>query len=307
MQGGSSLIRKAEHAGSWYTAEKDILQQQLVDFLKSSQSHKSDGKLLKALIGPHAGYRYSGPTAAWAYANVNAEQVKKTTRIFLLGPSHKVFLEFIATTHCTEWATPLGNWKIDVEVVQKLCSLDGEMFQQIDKKYEENEHSLEMHLPYLRHVFASNPDVKLIPLMVGHLPDETFDKYGAILAPYFLDPESLFVISTDFCHWGKRFKFTHIFKDSGKIHESIEKLDRMGMDLIEKHDFKGFSDYLSTLKNTICGRLPLQVLLSVIKNVQKQGIEVETKFVKYAQSSQIADDMEDSSVSYASAATFVMQ
>jgi AmmeMemoRadiSam system protein B len=69
-----------------------------------------------------------------------------------------------------------------------------------------------MHIPYLRHMFTDNPDVKLIPLMVGHVPEENFDLFGEVLAPYFLDKETLFVISTDFCHWGKRFRYTHTFE-----------------------------------------------------------------------------------------------
>ena len=64
------------------------------------------------MIGPHAGYRFSGPTAGSAYKNLVAES-SKFNRVFLLGPSHKVYLDFIATTFCKEWETPLGNISID--------------------------------------------------------------------------------------------------------------------------------------------------------------------------------------------------
>ena len=66
---------------------------------------KPVNKLIKAIIGPHAGFRFSGPNAAWAYKTV-ADQYDT---IFVLGPSHKVSLDFIATTDCQEWETPLGN------------------------------------------------------------------------------------------------------------------------------------------------------------------------------------------------------
>ncbi len=86
------------------------------------------GTLLKALIGPHAGFRYSGPTAAWAYRNIT--QPDRYSRVLLLGPSHKVSLDFCATTMCDEWATPLGNLKVDKEGVKALCALgDGSLFQ----------------------------------------------------------------------------------------------------------------------------------------------------------------------------------
>lgn len=100
--------------------------------------------------------------------------------------------------------------------------------------------------------------------MVGDIPKDSLPKYGDILAKYFNDPETLFIVSTDFCHWGERFDFQHIFETSTQIHSSIEKLDRIGMDLIEKHDLKGFKAYFDTYQNTICGRMPLMVLLAII-------------------------------------------
>ena len=68
-------------------------------------------KNLRALIGPHAGLRWSGPNAAWAYKNLMDSNQYDT--IFILGPSHKVYLDFAATTMCDEWETPLGNLKVN--------------------------------------------------------------------------------------------------------------------------------------------------------------------------------------------------
>jgi AmmeMemoRadiSam system protein B len=69
--------------------------------------------------------------------------------------------------------------------------------------------------------------------MVGQVAKERVEDFGKILAPYFLEERTLFIVSSDFCHWGKRFKFTHKFEDCEMIHESIEKLDRKGMETIE--------------------------------------------------------------------------
>ena len=80
----------------------------------------AEGGKLKAIIGPHAGLAYSGPTAAWAYKNL-AQQVAGFDRVVLIGPSHKVYLDWIGTTACDEWATPLGNIRVDEETVQRLC------------------------------------------------------------------------------------------------------------------------------------------------------------------------------------------
>lgn len=72
----------------------------------------TDGGKLKAVIGPHAGFRFSGSTAAWAYKNL-AQNVNEYERVVLIGPSHKVFLDFIGTTACEEWETPIGNIRVD--------------------------------------------------------------------------------------------------------------------------------------------------------------------------------------------------
>jgi predicted class III extradiol MEMO1 family dioxygenase len=70
--------------------------------------------------------------------------------------------------------------------------------------------------------------------MVGQVPRESIQDYGKVLSPYLLDEKTLFVFSTDFCHWGSRFGFTHKFQDEEKIYKSIEKLDKIGAELVEK-------------------------------------------------------------------------
>ena len=75
-------------------------------------------------------------------------------------------------------------------------------------KYEENEHSLEMHLPYISKIF-SEKKISLLPLMVGSIPSKKLPDYAKALLPYFMDERTLFVVSSDFCHWGERFDFTH--------------------------------------------------------------------------------------------------
>lgn len=130
MEGKSSasLIRKAEHAGSWYLNDPEKLNKQLSDFLAqavaSPLANQTDAQV-KAIIGPHAGYRYSGPTAAWAYKNLQASKYK---RVFLLGPSHKIGFDFIATTFCSEWATPLGNMEIDQVTIKELLGSGKDLF-----------------------------------------------------------------------------------------------------------------------------------------------------------------------------------
>jgi AmmeMemoRadiSam system protein B len=82
--------REASHADSWYSADKDELDEELTEYLKKAKRTLPEGAILKALIGPHAGFMFSGPTAAYAYKNVDPE---KYDRVFLLGPSHHAYLD----------------------------------------------------------------------------------------------------------------------------------------------------------------------------------------------------------------------
>lgn len=124
----------------------------------------------------------------------------------------------------------------------------------------------------------------IIPIMVGVLSLEREAEFGQILAPYLADPQNLFVISSDFCHWGQRFRYTHYDEAEGPIYKSIEKLDKevlpddnnlnliiylmhflmfQGMNIIEKLDPEPFAQYLRKYQNTICGRHPIGVFLQV--------------------------------------------
>lgn len=129
------------------------------------------------------------------------------------------------------------------------------------------------------------------------------DKYGRIFAPYFDDPETVFIFSSDFCHWGSRFNFTYHKAEDGQIWQSIEKLDGEGMISIQNHNYKEFEKYIGSTKNTICGRHPIFVFLKIVEHSGLRA-QLKTKFVKYAQSEQVKTESQ-SSVSYASSVTYI--
>ncbi|KAJ2355638.1 hypothetical protein GGF43_002572, partial [Coemansia sp. RSA 2618] len=273
-------------------------------------------KGIRAIIGPHAGYSYSGPNAAYAYKCIDTENIK---RVFLLGPSHHAYLKTCALSQCTEYSTPLGNIQVDQDMLSELH--DKGDWRLMSTKVDQNEHSLEMHLPYIYKVFESRIDqIKLVPIMVGSLTFDSEQYYGEILAPYLADRENLFIISSDFCHWGSRFGYTYYRGADGSrptvlnardarpsgvpIWESIQRLDTAGMDVITQVDHAKFRQYLDETNNTICGNHPIGVLLAAVNhlypaNLQRNG-GPRLRFVKYDQSSKVHSPS-DSSVSYASA------
>ncbi|KAJ1721807.1 hypothetical protein LPJ53_003720 [Coemansia erecta] len=315
-------IREATHAGSWYTDNPTELDRELQRWLNSvpgtvaeiepsgQQTTVPVPGAVRAIIGPHAGYSYSGSNAAFAYKCIDTTAIR---RVFLLGPSHHVYLSNkCALSKCTKYATPLGNIRVNLEIVDRLRGSG--RWHTMRKDVDEEEHSLEMHLPYIYKTFERKINqISLVPIMVGGLNFEAEQYYGEILAPYLADPENLFVISSDFCHWGSRFRYTY-YREQGpadsvarpvnlKAHgsrpagtpiwESIERLDRDGMETVAQMDHEGFRRYLDATQNTICGRHPIGVLLAAVNKLYpaaegpEDGENPRLRFVKYDQSSKV--------------------
>ncbi|XP_013786017.1 protein MEMO1-like [Limulus polyphemus] len=288
-------VRRATHSGSWYTDSARELRYQLDNWLGAvgSASHSP----ARAIIAPHAGYQYCGACAAFAYRQVDPSIVK---RVFILGPSHHVRIGGCALSPAKVYRTPLYDLPIDSQIYEDLYSTGH--FEEMSILTDEDEHSIEMHLPYIAKIME-NRQVTIVPVLVGSLTTEKEALYGTIFSKYLADPNNLFVISSDFCHWGARFHYQYYDKSWGDIYKSIQKLDEMGMNIIESLSPTGFTSYLRKFGNTICGRHPIGVLLNAVHILQQttsNGHKISLKFLRYAQSSQCLN-MHDSSVSYAAA------
>ncbi len=302
-------VRRANHAGQWYTAFGSELLQEFGSSISTSEN-VAGGKA-KAIIAPHAGYKFSGQTAAAAYSNVDMGHIQ---RIFIMGPCHHIYVDGCALPEplVMKYETPLGPLTVDQAVLDELRSCEYSPFKSIRLKDDEEEHSIEMQLPLIKYMLiqAKHENVPIIPIYVGSLLHNEERLLGRLLSKYFDDPSSLFVISSDFCHWGNKFRFTPSSFPSGPVDDvacvypkdsmngSIEALDRAGMSFIEKHDAEGFAKYLQMTGNTICGRYPIQVLLEILRNsIGRYKVE----FVHYSQSNLLPKEVSrsDAVVSYA--------
>nr|CAB3263755.1 protein MEMO1 [Phallusia mammillata] len=292
--------RKASHAGSWYLGSGSQLNKQLGQWLEDAST--SNHGPAKVIISPHAGYTYCGSCAAHAYKQINSAQVQ---RVFILGPSHHVYLQDCALSSAKTYKTPLYDLAIDQSICEELYSTG--KFQTMSMQTDEDEHSIEMQLPFIAKVMERKQgSFTIIPVLVGSLKQETEQEYGRLFSKYLKDPCNVFVISSDFCHWGRRFRYIHYEPEHGEIHKSIEALDKQGMKLIEALDPEGFYSYLQKYKNTICGRHPIAVMLNAVKTLlSSNGIQLQFKFLDYKQSSKCQDDS-DSSVSYAAGSLVVL-
>ena len=145
----------------------------------------------KALIVPHAGYIYSGATAARAYATLVPWRAT-IRRVVLLGPTHRVAVDGLALPKSESFATPLGSVRLDAAAIAQLSALPQIVFS--DHVHAE-EHSLEVHLPFLQRVLD---DFTLVPLAVGHATPQAV---AEVLDLLWGGPETLIVISSDLSHY----------------------------------------------------------------------------------------------------------
>ncbi|KAI1871943.1 uncharacterized protein JN550_004146 [Neoarthrinium moseri] len=302
--------REASHADSWYVGDPGQLNKELDGYLATVPSSINESSLpipgAKVVIAPHAGYSYSGECAAWAYKCLD---LRKAKRVFVLGPSHTYYLRGCALTKFAKYETPFGDLTVDSAVIQELR--DSGKFADIPSDKDVREHSLEMHLPYvykrLEQTFTSMADFPtIVPILIGDNNGPQEKEFGKLLAPYLADPETAFVVSSDFCHWGYRFDYRPFTKGS-PIHEHIKDIDHQAMDAIEggKHD--DFVANLARTKNTVCGRHPIGVTMAALEVLAKDNSEEAKnrfKFVQY-QRSDLVQDMGGSSVSYAAAYAIV--
>jgi len=280
--------RMATHAGTWYSKEEKILSDQLDKWLQKAKLTDSNAR---AIISPHAGYAYSGQAAAFAHKNIDKSKIQ---RIFVLGPSHHAYLSKCALSSMDSYETPFGPIPLDKHVISELYA--GGSFEWMKRTVDEEEHSIEMQLPYIAKLMERTT-YSLVPILVGSLSKKMEEHYGSLFTKYMDDPSNFFVISSDFCHWGKRFNYFFREQNDIPIYKSIEQLDRKGMDAIESQDPERFYQYQKQYENTICGRHPISVLLQTLAQSKSKH---KLKFVYYSQSNQCTG-IDDSSVSYASA------
>jgi len=220
-------------------------------------------------------------------------------RIFLLGPSHHAYLEGVSLSQCQSYDTPFGRVPVDTDVVNSLVECGSSAVTHMSIDVDEDDHSLELQLPYIAKLMRDHGgNYSVVPMLVGNLDTADEKALGEVLKPYIVQPGNLFVVSSDFCHWGARFRHMYIEEGHREIWQSIEAVDRRGMHLIEQKDIAAFKTYLNKTNNTICGRNPIILCLSAIHAAGGDGFDV--KFTHYSQSSQVKS-RRDSSVSYASA------
>lgn len=228
--GNYHSIRPAAVAGMFYPADAGQLENDIRRYLQNA--HQSS-EPPKAIIAPHAGYIYSGPVAASAYASLIPlrDSIK---RVILLGPAHRVPFTGLAVTTHDAFETPLGLVPVDLQAVADIQTLP--QVSQLDLAHAQ-EHSLEVHIPFLQTVLS---DFRLVPIVVG---EASRRQVAEVLELLWGGNETLIVISSDLSHYHDYW--------------SAQDMDRETSDAIENLHPELISYEMA------CGRNPIIGLLDV--------------------------------------------
>ncbi len=234
--------RPAAVAGTFYPSNREELEEQIRGFLAAAGSTLGpEATAPKAVIAPHAGTVYSGPIAATVYARL-ARARGRIRRVVLLGPAHRVWFRGLAATSAEVFATPLGDVPIDREVVDRLLELPQVA---VNDEAHRQEHSLEVHLPFLQVALGA---FSLVPLVVG---EASAALVGEVLDVLWGGDETFVVVSSDLSHFHS--------------YEAARALDAETTQLIEGLRFEALDG------ERACGYQPIRGLLHTAK---RRGLHV---------------------------------
>ncbi len=234
-------------AGQFYEGDADALARQVESCFTDPRGpgslpprHRSAERRIRAIVVPHAGYRYSGAIAALAFARIAAERPPE--HLLILGVDHQGAAEGAALSD-RDWATPLGPVPVDRELVQALRHAPIA----IDDPAHRFEHSIEVELPFLQYVL---PNPRIAALMVRFGPYSYLEEVAGVVREAVKDRDVLLVASTDFSHY--------IPADEAK------QLDRRAIDQILARAPAGLYRTVAENDISMCGIAPTTVLLAAL-------------------------------------------
>lgn len=243
-------VRPAAHAGTFYSGEPGRLRAEIAALMApvaASLGPSSNEPLLKAFIVPHAGYIYSGPIAASAYARLALRRTE-IRRVVLVGPSHFASFRGVATSGVDWFASPLGLVPVDVAGVSQACALPGV---RVWDGPHEPEHCLEVQIPFLQSVLD---EFSIVPLLAS---ETGTNEIGALLEALWGGPETCLIVSSDLSHY----------------HDSATARDQDAA--TARHIEMLNPDALSP--DDACGRIPICGLLEAASRRGLRGLTVDLR------------------------------
>ena len=245
------IIRPSAIAGSWYPGTERGLRQTLEGFFAHVPEQPLEGRLL-GLIAPHAGYVYSGQTAAYAYKQLAGAAYDT---VVVMSPNHRAFwgADVVVST-ATHYETPLGLVELDKPFVDRLAERV-----ELSGVPRDDEHSLEIQLPFLQYVLG---DFRLAPVMLNTDRPAAARRLGGTLAELVEASEAavLLVASTDLHH----------IPDYGEV----LRRDRAVVEALLSYDMARIEKVLTEPGCSVCGRMPVIALLEAARALGADRVRV---------------------------------
>ena len=256
-------LRPSPFAGTWYEANPKTLAANIDSYLDKAQSPKVDGKIV-AIIVPHAGHRYSGQVAGYAFS---ALQGLMPDLVVILSPYHSHAPFPLITTKHEAYSTPLGNIEVDQSAFTELQS---NLDIPITPIANDKEHSLEIELPFLQRVLKN--EFKLLPIMLHAQEPIVAKKLGHALAQTLQHKNALIVASTDLSH----------FYDQ----QTAKALDSEMLKRFESFNPESIFEAERTGKGFACGHAAVASMLWAARELGADEVQI----LKYATSGDITGD-----------------
>jgi AmmeMemoRadiSam system protein B/AmmeMemoRadiSam system protein A len=251
-------LRKAVWAGAFYDEDREVLADRVDGFLKNVLNLPPLAGGVQALICPHAGYIYSGQTAAYAYRLV---QGKSYETVVVIGPSHRYGFEGCSIYLKGGFETPLGVAEVDDDLAALIAKKSG--FSYIAAAHKE-EHSIEVQVPFIQKVL---PGAKIVPIVMGYPTRKTISALADGLAEALAAKKTLIVASTDLSHYLSK--------------EEAKATDSKTIALVQKLETATLINKLARGENIMCGGGPVVSALLALKKKGQPRVEV----LRYSDSS----------------------
>ena len=249
----TKTIRHSVIAGSWYPGSEVALARTVDGYLARVDQPPVLGKVL-GLIAPHAGYTYSGQTAAYAYKQLAGQQVDT---VVLMGPSHRAWVGDYAVSAEDAYETPLGQVPLDGAFIGDL-----ETRLPLQRVRRDAEHSLEIQLPFLQRQLGA---FHLVPIMMSADAPAVARELAAALADIIRQGEAqgrrvLLVASSDLHHI--------------ENYDEVVHRDQAVVDAVAAYDLERLTTVLVDRRCSVCGRMPILAVLHAAKALGADAAQV---------------------------------
>lgn len=264
-----SEIRPSSIAGTWYEGQPKRLAESVDSYLEQANIEKIEGKVI-GLVAPHAGHRYSGPVAGYAFA---AARGLSPSLVAVIAPMHHPYPYPLITSAHSFYFTPLGNIPVARPQLNELSALlEHRLGYGLSALPNDPEHALEIELPFLQRALQ-NP-FHLIPLMLRQQDPHTARILGETLAEILRGQDCLLVASTDLSHFYNQ--------------PAAEALDAVMLNAAESFEPEALYEVERTGKGEACGIGALAATLWAAKALGADTV----KILNYATSGNVSGDYE---------------